>query len=69
VYAGGYHLLQANVSWKLPLRSRCSIRVRAGADNLLNVNYSLGNDLNAFGGRYYNPAPGRNYFGGISMQL
>ncbi|WP_436486763.1 TonB-dependent receptor [Chitinophaga sp. ARDCPP14] len=69
VYAGGYHLLQANVSWKLPLRSRCSIRLRAGADNLLNVNYSLGNDLNAFGGRYYNPAPGRNYFGGISMQL
>lgn len=68
-FAGGYHLLQANVSWKLPLRSRCNISIRAGADNLLNVNYSLGNDLNAFGGRYYNPAPKRNYFGGISMQL
>lgn len=68
-YAGSYHLLQANVSWKLPLHNRYSISLRAGVDNLLDVKYSLGNDLNAVGGRFYNPAPGRNYFGGISMQL
>ena len=69
VYAGSYHLLQANVSWKLPLHTRYVLVVRAGADNLLNVQYSLGNDLNAVGSRYYNPAPGRNYFGGIAMKL
>jgi iron complex outermembrane receptor protein len=34
-----------------------------GADNILNETYSLGNDLNALGGRYFNPAPKRNYFG------
>lgn len=68
-YAGSYHLLQANVSWKLPLHTRYVLSLRAGADNLLNVKYSLGNDLNAVGNRFYNPAPGRNYFGGISMQL
>lgn len=67
--AGAYHLLQANVSWKLPLRSRCNISLRAGVDNLLDVKYSLGNDLNAMGSRFYNPAPGRNYFGGIRLQL
>lgn len=67
--AGAYHLLQANVSWKLPLHTRYSIILRAGADNLLNVKYSLGNDLNALGNRFYNPAPGRNYFGGIRMAL
>lgn len=68
-YAGSYHLLQANVSWKLPLHTRYVLSLRAGADNLLNVKYSLGNDLNAVGKRFYNPAPCRNYFGGISMQL
>jgi iron complex outermembrane recepter protein len=69
VYAGSYHLLQANISWKLPLHTRYALSVRAGADNLLDVRYSLGNDLNAVGSRFYNPAPGRNYFGGIVMEL
>ncbi|WP_290795114.1 TonB-dependent receptor [Flavihumibacter sp. UBA7668] len=40
----------------------------AGADNLLNQNYSLGNDINAVGGRYYNAAARRNYFTGIRVQ-
>lgn len=66
-FAGAYHLLQANVSWKLPLHTRYSVVLRAGADNLLDVKYSLGNDLNAVGNRYYNPAPGRNYFAGIRL--
>jgi iron complex outermembrane receptor protein len=39
----------------------------AGVDNLLNQKYSLGNDLNAFGNRYFNPAPTRNYFGGAKF--
>jgi iron complex outermembrane receptor protein len=40
-----------------------------GADNLLNKTYSLGNDLNAFGGRFFNPAPKRNYFLGAKIEL
>jgi len=32
------------------------------------VKYSLGNDINAFGGRYYNAAPGANYSAGISIR-
>jgi iron complex outermembrane receptor protein len=39
-----------------------------GADNLLNETYSLGNDINAAAGRYYNAAPQRNYYAGISFQ-
>ena len=39
-----------------------------GADNLLNQVYSLGNDINAIGGRYFNAAAGRNYFAGIRLQ-
>ncbi len=40
-----------------------------GADNLLDEKYSLGNDLNAFGGRYYNPAPTRNFYAGLKISL
>lgn len=41
----------------------------AGVDNLLDESYSLGNDLNAFGGRFYQPAPTRNWYGGMKVGL
>lgn len=69
VFAGSYHLLQANIQWQLPLNMRFPVSVYAGAYNLLNASYSLGNDLNAVGNRFYNPAPGRNYVGGLTMRL
>lgn len=40
-----------------------------GVDNALNQVYSLGDDFNAAGGRYYNPAPGRSFFGGCSLRF
>jgi len=36
-------------------------------DNLLDQTYSLGYDLNAFGGRFYNAAARRNYSGGVRL--
>jgi iron complex outermembrane receptor protein len=42
--------------------------VFAGVDNAFDITYSLGNDINATGSRYFNAAPGRNYFGGVSFQ-
>ncbi|ULQ52447.1 TonB-dependent receptor [Flavihumibacter fluvii] len=41
----------------------------AGADNLLNMTYSLGNDINAAAGRYYNAAMPRNYYAGIIIDV
>lgn len=41
----------------------------AGGDNLLNITYSLGNDINAVAGRYYNAAPGRNYYAGLRFYV
>jgi iron complex outermembrane receptor protein len=66
VYANDYHLLQLKAGVKYPLGKRMSLELFAGIDNVLNTKYSLGNDLNAVGGRYYNAAPVRNYYGGIS---
>lgn len=59
-YADAYHLVLAKAGWRMKW-----LEIYAGVDNLLNQRYSLGNDINAFGNRYYNPALARNYFAGI----
>lgn len=67
-HASGYHLLGARLGFKKDLDKKIRAQVFAGADNLFNTRYSLGNDINAAGGRYYNAAAGRNYYAGISLQ-
>lgn len=64
VYAAAYHLMQLKLQWEKTI-GKFSLGVFAGADNLLNQKYSLGNDLNAVGGRYFNAASPRNYYAGI----
>jgi len=67
--AASYNLLGARIGWKQPgYKPGIKPGIYAGADNLLDENYSLGNDINANGGRYYNPAPRRNYYVGLSVQ-
>jgi iron complex outermembrane receptor protein len=55
------------------LRSGCRLGKKleffAGVDNLFDKTYSLGHDINAFGGRYYNAAAGRNLYAGIKANL
>jgi iron complex outermembrane receptor protein len=68
VFADKYHLLQTKVSCQKKFPTY-TVKFYAGADNLLNARYSLGNDLNAFGARFYNPAPPVNFYGGISLQF
>ena len=66
-YAEAYHLVMAKAGWKYRSKTRLALEVNAGVDNLLDQRYSLGNDLNAIGGRYYNAAPGINYFSAVSL--
>ena len=40
-----------------------------GVNNLLNTVYYDNIRLNAFGGRFYEPAPGRNFYLGLSLNL
>ena len=69
VAADGYRILGCRAGWKPAVKSKLIMNVYAGVDNLLNETYSLGNDINAAGGRYYNAAPKRNFYAGISFQL
>jgi iron complex outermembrane receptor protein len=67
VYAPSYKLLSGRVGWRNKVFRKLRMDVFAGVDNLLDERYSLGNDINAAGGRYYNVAPGVNYFVGIAL--
>lgn len=67
-YAPAYHLLGCKAVYTKGFSKTLLFSLSAGADNILNQKYSLGNDINAFGGRYYNAAPERNYFVTISVQ-
>lgn len=67
-YASCYHLLSAKAGVEKIIRS-FKLKLGFGADNLINETYSLGNDINAFGGRYYNAAPGRNFYLSLAVQI
>ena len=69
-FAGAYHLLQCKIGYQhRASKGYFQYNIFIGGDNLLNETYSLGNDINAFGRRYYNPAPKRNYFAGVQVMF
>ena len=63
--AAGYWVFGARGGWRRTLFGRLEADAYAGLDNATDRAYSLGNDLNAFGGRYFQPAPGRAWYTGI----
>ena len=67
--ADRYTLLGLRFGYKNKCSMNIPFEVFLGADNLLNQKYSLGNDLNAFGGRYFNPASTRNFYTGLKFSL
>ncbi|HEX6889726.1 MAG TPA: TonB-dependent receptor, partial [Chryseolinea sp.] len=66
-YADYYFLLGGRLGYRTNLKNVLPFEVFAGIDNALDEKYSLGNDLNAIGGRYYNAASPRNYYVGLNF--
>ncbi len=69
VAAIAYHLLGCRLGFMLPVKTKLKLNFYTGIDNLLNETYSLGNDINAAAGRFYNAAPKRNYYFGFSVKF
>lgn len=69
VYASSYNLLGVRLGWRKNEIGKIRVDLFAGMDNALDVKYSLGNDINAAGGRYFNAASGRNFYIGITTEL
>ena len=66
-YADPYNLLGIKMGYNAHLMRKTKIQLFAGIQNIFNEKYSLGNDINAAGGRYYNAAPGINYYAGLNL--
>jgi iron complex outermembrane recepter protein len=66
-YASEYFLLGGRIGYRASFTSNFSFEVFGGVDNVLDKRYSLGNDLNAIGGRYYNAAAPRNFYAGLKL--
>jgi iron complex outermembrane receptor protein len=68
IYAAEYYLFGSRLSYRSAIGKNV-LEIFAGIDNAFDRKYSLGNDLNAAGGRYFNVAPGRNYYGGVNFKI
>ncbi len=66
-YTSEYFLAGSRIGFKNRISQNISFEIFGGADNILDQKYSLGNDLNAQGGRYYNAAATRNFYFGIKI--
>ena len=67
-YSEAYEIFQARIGYKKGTM-RGDYEFFAGVDNLFKEEYSLGNDLNAFGRRYFQPAPARSFYFGLNLKL
>lgn len=65
--AAGYWTLSVRAGWRHDFSRNWSLDVFGSVDNAANARYSLGPDLNAFGGRYFQPAPGRSFALGVRV--
>jgi iron complex outermembrane receptor protein len=69
VYSKKYHLADLKMGIRNLELGKSKLNLFFGINNVFNEAYSLGNDLNAANGRYYNPAAGANYYTGLSVSL
>lgn len=67
-FADSYLLVSYRLGWKFQINST-SLELFSGVTNLFNEVYSLGNDLNARFGRYFNAAAPRTSFVGLTCRL
>jgi iron complex outermembrane receptor protein len=69
IYASSYFLVGSRIGFRNNLTEKTSLEIFCGVDNALDQRYSLGNDLNAAGGRYFNAAATRNFYFGVKCKM
>ncbi len=67
-FVASYYLIGSRLGWASTVK-KMPIDIWLGIDNATDQTYSLGNDLNATGGRYYNAAAGRNWYVGFTFRF
>lgn len=76
MWANDANTITTDAFWVVDLRAvqrwnwkNKAIRLYGGLNNILGRRYSQNVRVNAFGGRYFEPAPGRNVYFGVSLAL
>ncbi len=69
VYAPAYQLLMAKIGFSNPRKQTGALQYYAAMQVSLNNPYSLGNDLNAAAGRYFNPTAPTNFSVGLQYSF
>lgn len=64
-----YNLVNLRLGFEGKFSNGTNFELYFGVDNLFDVDYSLGNDLNAFGRRYFQHAPEINYYVGLKLKF
>jgi len=67
VYTEPHSLIGARAGYRARFGSNISCHLYAGADNLADTRYAATLAFNAGDGRYYAPAVGRNFYGGVTI--
>jgi iron complex outermembrane recepter protein len=65
ISAPQYYLMGARAGYKIHPATKPTFELFTGVDNAFSSRYSLGNDLNAAGARYFNAAAPRTYYFGV----
>ncbi|MEP7143166.1 MAG: TonB-dependent receptor [Ferruginibacter sp.] len=68
-FATPYHLFFARLGYKKDFGKKLKGEIYFSYDRSFNTPYSLGNDLNAFGNRFFNPSAPQNFLIGIKLQF
>ena len=68
-FATQYNLFQGRLGYKKKFSKLVEGEIYFSFDRSFNEPYSLGNDLNAAGNRFFNPSSPENYYGGIKVQF
>ncbi|SDM08545.1 iron complex outermembrane recepter protein [Catalinimonas alkaloidigena] len=68
-YADPYTVVSARLGWRYNRARWYEAHFFVGGDNLMNQRYSLGNDINAAFGRYFQPAAPVSFYAGTSFRL
>lgn len=68
-YSPGYALLGIRGGWNGLHAAGSRLSPFAGVTNLLDQEYNASVVVNAFGGRFYEPGPGRSFFAGLRVAV
>jgi len=68
LYLDGYVVVNAKAGYRRMIGKHLRAELFGGVGNAFDETYVSFPALNGFGGRFFNPAPGRNFFGGASIQ-